>query len=113
MVRTEAPTIAAASQSASDPNRARFAAGPFLFGAEMKATERDIQFARNVAGMVRQSIRPATDGDLYAACMNAERLATAALYEQAADAMAHTGAWQMPDQSALDAAKAASWARLG
>lgn len=76
----------------------------------MKATTKDIDFARTVAELLRAAIRPGPG--LYFDCLNAERAGTAELYEQAVTHMSNTGEWQMPDQVTLDAAKAKAWACL-
>jgi hypothetical protein len=78
----------------------------------MQARETDIAFADNVARMLRASVQPDLDTDLYWRCMNAERVATAALYERAAESMRQAGKWAMPTTDELEAAKREAWAVL-
>ena len=73
---------------------------------------RDPYFCREVARLLRASLVKCEPGDLYFECENAERIATADLYERAAVEIEEFKRPWLPGQDELDAVKNAAWAKL-
>lgn len=77
-----------------------------------EALLKDARIARDVAALIRESIKPCEPTDLYFVCLNDESELTARCYERAADDIEAGKRKFWPDEAELEAARKEAWARL-
>jgi hypothetical protein len=72
----------------------------------------DPRFARKLAKLLRESVIKHEPGDLYFECENAERIATAELYERAADEIEQGTRKYLPAAEEFRSIHDAAWKKI-